>query len=204
MGRKAKAKAKEQDQDLELEVDSAGPSVDELQERCAELEQRALRAQADYKNLRRRTLTDLEAGIRRSMQPLLDELLLVLDFLDMALASPATNDETKNLVQGVQMTRTKFVQALENSDVREVPTDGTFDPAVHDATDTRVTEDVEPGTIVAVARKGYTWQGTVLRPAQVVVAASAEGTTNAPDVDAGAEAGSGPKEDPGDQDRRDS
>ena len=145
----------------------------ELEARCAELEAQALRASADYQNLRRRSLTDQELGLKRSMQPLLEELLFVLDFLDMALASPAEHQETVNLLMGVQMTRTRFAAALENSDVEEIPTDGVFDPTVHDATDTRVEERAEPGTILSTTRKGYTWQGRVLRPAQVVVAADA-------------------------------
>ncbi|HED64596.1 MAG TPA: nucleotide exchange factor GrpE, partial [Planctomycetes bacterium] len=127
-----------------------------------------------YKNLRRRALTDLEAGIQRAMQPLLEELLLVFDFLDMAMASPAEHPETKNLLTGIEMTRQKFASALEGSDVQEIPTDGAFDPRVHDATSTEETEEHEPGTILDTIRKGYTWQGRVLRPAQVVVAAAPE------------------------------
>ncbi len=160
-----------------VEPSTADMSPDEhiayLEGKCEDLNARWLRAQADYRNLKRRALTDHELSLQRTMQPLLEELLLVLDFLDMALMSPAESPETKNLVMGVQMTRTKFVQALDASDVTEIATKGAFDPAIHDATDTEVTEDVEPGTIVRTVRRGYTWQGRVLRPAQVVVAASA-------------------------------
>ena len=144
-----------------------------LLDKVEDLNGRWMRAQADYQNQRRRAHADLESGIKRHISPLLEELLFVLDFLDMALASPATNDETKNLVMGVQMTRTKFVQALENANVREIPTDGAFDPALHDATEVRETEDAEPGAIVATMRKGYTWKDHVLRHAQVAVAPSA-------------------------------
>jgi len=185
MGRKTKPKETE-DHATDEEPEHRGPTAElepderiaELEAKCADLEAQALRAQADYRNLRRRSLIDGEAESKRLMQPLLEELLLTLDFLDLALASPATNEETRNLALGVQMTHAKFVQALESAQVREVPTRGAFDPTMHDAVDTRVVEGAEPGTIVETRRKGYIWQGSVLRPAQVVVVArpEAEGT----------------------------
>jgi molecular chaperone GrpE len=129
------------------------------------------RAQADYKNLRRRGLADLEAGVRRSMLPLLENLLLVLDYLDMALSTPTPNEETKNFAIGVQMTRDQFLAALRQEEVVEIPTDGAFDPDLHQAVAVVEAEDAEPGAIVETVRKGYTWRGSVLRHAQVRVVA---------------------------------
>ena len=161
--KKGKAKAEEAEQDAASDQD--------LILRCQELEAKALRAHADYQNLKRRAQADLEAGLRRQMTPLLDDLLLVLDFLDMALASPATHEETKNLAMGVEMTRNKFVQALEASDVVAIDTTGKFDPTLHDAAEAIDDPDQEPGTILATLRRGYKWQEQVLRPAQVRVVA---------------------------------
>jgi len=149
--------------------------IADLEQRCEDLNTLWLRAQADYQNLRRRAVTDSEAALKREMQPLLEELLLVLDFLDMALSSPAESKDAKDLSMGVQMTRTKFVQALETAQLKSIPTDGLFDPTVHEAAETRVVANVEPGTIVETVRRGYTWQEQVLRPAVVVVAAKANG-----------------------------
>jgi molecular chaperone GrpE len=137
----------------------------------ADLEARLLRAQADYQNLRRRGQAEHEAGVRRTLQPLLEDLLLVLDYLDMALAAPATSDETRALAMGVGMTREKLVQALEREDVIPIDTDGEFDPALHEATGTAEADGVEPGAIVETVRTGYIWRSTVLRHAHVVVAA---------------------------------
>jgi len=153
-------------------VDAPAKSA-ELEARCADLEARWLRAQADYQNLRRRTQQELDSALFRTLQPLLDELLLVMDYLDMALAAPPTNPETKALAAGVELTRSKLAQALELVDVRAVPTAGTFDPALHEAGESRASADKKPGTILATTRPGYTWQGRILRPARVVVAAAA-------------------------------
>lgn len=150
--------------------------VAELEARCADLEARWLRAQADYQNSRRRAQQELEAELLRTLQPLLDELLLVADYLDMALAAPSTTPESRALAAGVELTRGKLAQALEQVEVRAVPTRGRFDPALHEAVETRPGPE-EPGTIVATLRPGYTWQGRILRPARVAVAAgtAAEG-----------------------------
>ncbi|MFT5284502.1 MAG: molecular chaperone GrpE [Planctomycetota bacterium] len=129
------------------------------------------RAQADYKNLRRRGQADLEAGIRRSMQPLLDKLLLVLDHLDMALSAPTPTDETRNFAIGVQMTRDQMMSALTQEQVTEIATDGIFDPEIHQAVEMVNDSGSEPGAIVETLRKGFTWRGVVLRFAQVRVAA---------------------------------
>ena len=132
------------------------------------------RAQADYKNLRRRGQADLEAGIRRNMQPLLDSLLLVLDHLDMALTAPTPTEETRNFAIGVQMTRDQLLSALLQEQVLEIVTDGEFDPELHQAVEMVTGSDSEPGNIVETVRKGYSWRGVVLRFAQVKVAASNE------------------------------
>ena len=164
----------EPQEELEPEESTPEQQVAALEERCAELNDKWLRAQADYQNLRRRALTDLEAGFKREVQPLLDELLLVLDFLDMALAAPVESADARHLAMGVQLTRAKLVQALAGSEVKEIPADGAFDPARHQATETRWAEGVDPGAIIEVIRKGYTWQGHVLRPTHVIVAAAEE------------------------------
>lgn len=130
------------------------------------------RAQADYQNLRRRTAQDIEAAIRHAGQGLLDDFLLVLDNLDMALSTPCTTDEAKNLLIGVRMTRDQMLKAFERNAVTPIPTDGVFDPAVHQAVATIATDEYEPGTILEVVRTGWTHMGNVLRHAHVKVAAS--------------------------------
>jgi molecular chaperone GrpE len=128
------------------------------------------RAQADYQNLRRRLQSDIDSAVGRSKGPLLQDLLLVLDYLDLALAVPTTSPEAKNLHAGVEMTKGQLVRALEREGVKPVPESGAFDAAVHDAVESVPTNEAEPNTIVATMRKGYTLNGAVLRPAQVKVA----------------------------------
>ncbi len=157
------------DEEVEFDFEALVAERDELQARWQ-------RAQADYQNLRRRAQADLEAGVRRETQPLMDNLLLVLDYLDMALKSPTDSTDAKNLAVGVGMTRDQLVRALEDHEVRPVETNVPFDPEVHQAV-ARVelgqpgAEQANPGDIVEVVRAGFTWRFGVLRHAQVRVAA---------------------------------
>ena len=147
------------------------------------------RAQADYQNLRRRVQSDIDAAVHRSKKGFYAELLLVLDYLDMACASPCTNADAKGLLAGVEMTRGVLLQALEREGVKPVPAAGQFDPALHEAVERVETADRPEGAILAVLRRGWTSSQGVLRPAQVKVAAAPAAATPAPaagDAPAGA------------------
>ena len=129
------------------------------------------RAQADYQNLKRRMNSDLELRLRRTMEPLLRSLLLVLDHLDMALMSPTESQDAKNLAIGVEMVRKQMVTALEESEVERIDDQGSFDPELHQAIGEVASEAHAPGTIVETIRAGYSWRGQALRHAEVRVAA---------------------------------
>jgi molecular chaperone GrpE len=132
------------------------------------------RAQADYQNLRRRIGSDTDAAVARAKQTLLAELLLVLDYLEMALAAPCAGPEGKNLHAGVELTRAQLWTVLEREGVKLVPESGRFDAAVHQAVE-RVASDEQPeGTILATLRRGYTLGGQILRAGQVRVSAGAQ------------------------------
>ena len=161
----------------EPERASESVDVEALRAENADLRERWQRAAADYQNLKRRGLADAEDRVRRAMQPFLEKMLTVLDYLDMALACPTTTDESKNLAVGVRLTRDHFLQALEQEEVRLVPTGETFDPSTQEAKGTVVRDDLEPGTVVETIRAGYTWRGEILRYAQVLVAQGADDAT---------------------------
>jgi len=89
----------------------------------------------------------------------------------MALSAPATTSEASSLRKGVELTRQQLWSALQRDGVTEMASSGPFDSAWHEAVARVETKDVQDGHIFDVLRKGYAWNGTVLRPAQVRVAA---------------------------------
>ncbi len=132
------------------------------------------RAQADYQNLRRRLQTDIDAAVQRAKKPLLQNLLLVLDYLEMALATPCTTRESKDVLAGVEMTRNALLTTLERENVRTIPAGGAFDSTLHEAVERVETKSAKNGEIVQTLRRGYTADGQVLRPAQVKVAVAVD------------------------------
>lgn len=162
---------REREEDPRLEG-SGDPSseLDRLARERAEYLESWKRARADYQNLRRRLASDVDSAVAKARQSLLSELLLVLDFLDMALRTPTTTDEGKNLKVGVEMTRAQMMQILEREGVVPIADAGRFDPAIHQAVETVVTDALPPGEVVETVRRGYRMGEHVLRHAHVKVA----------------------------------
>jgi molecular chaperone GrpE len=141
------------------------------------------RATADYQNLRRRLQSDIDSAVALRKAGLLADLLLVLDYLDMALATPVSTAEGKNIHAGVEATRSALLGTLEREGVRPLPEGGRFDPAVHACVAREDARDREPGEILQTLRRGYTFEGRILRPAQVRVAGEIATAGQQPETD---------------------
>lgn len=157
-------------QDAPEAAKTSETELEKLEREKQEIEDNWKRALADYKNLRKRTLLDIDNAVRGAKQGMLSELLLVLDYLEMALSTECETQEGKNLLFGVRMTRDQMMQFLEAQDVRPIDSTGSFDPALHQAIESVDAADVEPGTIVETVRRGFHCGEHVLRYAQVKVA----------------------------------
>lgn len=129
------------------------------------------RTQADFQNHRRRQSQVMEMAVKGARRELFSEMLLVLDYLDMALLSPVETQEGKNLLMGVQMTRTQMMQLLQSHEIETIDSSGAFNPERHEAIEMVEDSDKAPGTIVQTVRRGYTIGEDVLRHAHVKVAA---------------------------------
>lgn len=152
------------------ELDTAIETIEKLTLERDEYLSKYQRAAADCQNMRRRAAEDIEDRIKRRLQPLLEELLVVLDNLEMALACPAETPEAKNLALGVRLTRDQLLSALGYEDIQRIIPEGAFDPNLHQAVAVVEETDVPAGHVVDCTRHGYTWRDLVLRSAQVRVA----------------------------------
>ena len=87
-------------------------------------------------------------------------------------AEKKPNDERPYVLLGRAYLKTGMTdEALEQFGVREIRCEGQrFDPRLMQAVDVEVAQDMEDGAVLEVYRPGYTWNGEVLRPAQVKVA----------------------------------
>jgi molecular chaperone GrpE len=157
-------------------VEQAEPSVEE---RLAEAEAKAeehlddlKRLAAEFDNYRKRTARDQESLVARAAERLVKELLPVLDDLERALVAADEHEEAK-LEDGVRLVHRSLADSLRREGLEEIPTEGVFDPHVHEALLSQPSDAVE-GTVIEVLQKGYRLGDRVLRPARVVVAAPKE------------------------------
>ncbi|WP_240613548.1 nucleotide exchange factor GrpE [Pueribacillus theae] len=135
-----------------------------------ELNERFLRVQADYDNFRKRTKAEKEAAAKYRSQSLAEQLLPVLDNFERALSVETTNEESKSILQGVEMVYRQFLEALKQEDIEEVEAYGVpFDPNKHQAVMQEKSEEHEPGIVLEVLQKGYRLKDRVIRPAMVKV-----------------------------------
>ena len=93
----------------------------------------------------------------------------MVDNLERALAS--NKNEEDPLLKGVQMTYDQMIKSLSMMGVEQLDDVGkTFDPNFHEAMMRVEDENAGEDEIVAVLRKGYTMNGTLLRASLVKVA----------------------------------
>jgi molecular chaperone GrpE len=129
----------------------------------------ARRTQADFENYRKRAAREAAAAGERAKSGLVRELLPVVDNLERALASAGESEQ--HLAEGVRLVHSELIAMLERHGVQQFdPSGQSFDPTLHEALSTRSEDGAEPGVILDVVEKGYQANGSVLRPARVVVA----------------------------------
>ena len=138
----------------------------------AAAQERYLRLMADFDNMRKRQVRELEERTARANERLLTALIPVFDHFEMALG--AAQEETP-FVQGVKMIADEFRKVLEQSGAEVIDAaEGTaFDPMAHEALSMMPHEAIAQGCVVNQFRKGWKLGGKIVRPAQVIVSAGA-------------------------------
>jgi molecular chaperone GrpE len=151
-------------------VDESEQKIAELQAKLDETENKMLRAQADFDNFRRRSRLDQEAAQKYRAQSLVTEIIPALDNFERALQIEADNDQTKSLLQGVNMVYNQLVQALQSEGVEAIKAVGEqFDPHLHQAVMQVEDENFDSNTVIEELQKGYTLKDRVIRPSMVKV-----------------------------------
>jgi len=104
-------------------------------------------------------------------EPLLRELLPVMDNLERALGHAKRPEDFEALKQGVGLTRRLFLQVLSKFGVEPISALGQgFDPAFHEAMRAAETEEAAPNSVVEEHQRGYLLRERLLRPSMVTIA----------------------------------
>ena len=153
--------AEEQIQEEQTQEEQA-PTVEELQARIAELEDKNLRMMAEFDNYRRRTNKEKLELMETAGERIFTEMLPLVD--DFERAIKATDDE------GVKLIYQKFLGFLDKHDVHPIQTDGAeFNTDEHEAVTTFAAGEENKGKVIDCTQKGYKLGDKVIRFAKVVV-----------------------------------
>ena len=154
------------EQEILEQTDEASERPRRRASRPRTISELAQRIQADFENYRKRAAREAAAAGERAKSGLVRELLPIVDNLERALTS--AEDGEQHLAEGVRLVHAELIAVLERNGIQQFdPAGDKFDPSEHEALS--VKNDGEPGVVLEVVERGYRANGTVLRPARVVV-----------------------------------
>ena len=142
----------------------------------AVLKDKALRALADFENLRRRAERDGADARAYAVTRFAGDMLPVADNLRRALEAipardlAAADGAFKTFIEGIELTERDLYSHLARHGVKKLePMDTKFDPNFHQAIFEIPDESVPHGTVRQVMQTGFSIGDRVLRPAMVGV-----------------------------------
>lgn len=151
---------------------SASPdSVAQLQREVAEQKDKYLRLYAEFENFRKRAIRDRQDAEKMGMGAVMKGLLETLDDLGRVAHMTPEGTDAKQVLAGIEMVEKKLLKSLAGHGLEVVnPVNAPFDPALHEAITTAPAPSADEDNLVAVVYQvGYVLNGTLLRPARVVV-----------------------------------
>jgi molecular chaperone GrpE len=146
-----------------------------LQAEIEDLRNKALYAQAETQNVRRRLEKEKTDALAYAGTALARDMLSVADNLARALSSiPADlrdDEKLKPVVTGIEMTGRELDNVFQRNGITKIAAMGeALDPNRHQAMIELERPDAAPGTIVEEMQAGYMIKDRLLRPALVGVA----------------------------------
>jgi molecular chaperone GrpE len=141
---------------------------DQLAAEKAELQDRLLRARAEFDNFRRRAETQRSEYLQFAAMDPVREILPILDDFERALKVETAD---RDYAKGVELIYQRMLDSLKKMGLEPIETAGkTFDPNLHQAVERVQTEETEDQAILGEFQRGYNFKGKLLRPAMVRVA----------------------------------
>lgn len=120
-----------------------------------------LRLAADFDNYKKRSEKEKESIGTASMAYFVESLFPLVDNFEIALSQDEVNKE----IETFSGLLTSLLESLQVEEVGSVGDD--FDPNIHEAVEHSGEGDTQK--VEAVLRKGYLFQGNLIRPAMVKV-----------------------------------
>ncbi|MFI3307375.1 MAG: nucleotide exchange factor GrpE [Mycoplasmatota bacterium] len=137
-----------------------------------EYEEKALRAQAELINYRKRKDEEMSRMYKYASEDVIKEILPTIDNFERAILLDDANltDELSKFLSGFKMIYASLKNVLDKYEVKAIDsTEVEFDPSIHQAVLTEKIDGMESGKIIDILQKGYMLKDKVIRPAMVKV-----------------------------------
>lgn len=157
---------------IETKNEAAEPTLEDkyelLQNDYTALNDKYLRAAAEFDNFRRRSISEKTNWIKYANERLILELCDVLDNFERAVEQQE-NDEPKAFRKGIEMIYKQLSELLKKENVIKIDAlHKEFNPLFHEAL-ARIPSDKEENLVVAIIQNGYLMNDKLIRPARVAV-----------------------------------
>lgn len=159
--------SEEQLKELQKEIESLRKVASERNEFLNLLQ----RVQADFANYQKRIKKEKECWDKYQDEDLLKELIPVLDNLERTLKMKCSSEETKCLMDGVQLIKREIFRVLEKRGVKQIKTIGEkFDTNIHESVAVTESADHKENEIIEEISPGYMLYDRLIRAAKVRIA----------------------------------
>ncbi len=150
-------------------------AIEELKQQLAEAQAEArashdrfLRERAELENFKKRMQREKAEALRFASEPLIRELLPVVDNLERALEHDSGDGQSVR--DGVRLVLKSLLELLDRHGVKRIDAVGEpFDPSRHEAMAQVPSAEHEPNQVIAQHHSGYLLHDRLLRPALVTV-----------------------------------
>jgi molecular chaperone GrpE len=149
---------------------AAEDKIHSIQKDLADLKDRHLRKLAEFENHKKRSEKERQEYFKIALAGFVHDFLPVLDNFERALDHARPADLESDFGQGVAIIGKQIAELWKRYGLIPIDTTGTFDPNLHEAVATEVTDAVAPNTILETLQKGYFLNDRLIRPAFVKVA----------------------------------
>lgn len=139
---------------------------EDYEQKYNELKNEYLRVFADFENSKKRLEKDKTQALEYAYEKFAKDLLPTLDALDNAKEASKDNEA---ILEGIHLITDSLLKTLAKYGIEEIPTDGDFDPNLHDCIMQMPNTELEDGKIAQVMQKGYKYKERTLRPAMVAI-----------------------------------
>mgnify|MGYP001083675551 CR=1 FL=1 len=145
-------------------LELANAKIDELQDKY-------LRAVAEFDNYRKRTIKEKAELILNGSEKTISAVLPILDDMERALANADKTEDPKVLKEGIDLIFQKFGKILEGLGLKKIDTqDKDFDTDFHEAIAmVPGMGEEKKGKVLDCVQAGYTLNDKVIRHAKVAV-----------------------------------